>query len=180
MTALNVIAHGRYQLQRHGWSALLGLALLVFAVAAQFLGVDPVREDTAQLRAHAVAQRRQDAQRPTQMDASAKQVADFYAGLPADSQALDAIALIHQSARQGGVKLATGEYRQVREGSNALLRYQFTLPARASYASLRVWLDDVMNRLPTAALDEISFHRDDVGSDSVDARVLLTLFVRAP
>jgi len=38
----------------------------------------------------------------------------------------------------------------------------------------------VMNALPTAALTDISFQRDDIGKDSVEANVRLTLFLRAP
>jgi hypothetical protein len=180
MNWVNVMAHGRYQLDRHGWPAVLGLALIAAAMGLQWLGVDSLRGQTAELRAETVALRQRSSQRPKQDDASVKRLTDFYAGLPAASVALDAVELIHQSAAKAGVKLATGEYRQVREGSSALLRYQLTLPARASYPSLRLWLDDVMNTLPSCALDEISFRRDDVGSESVEARLRLTLFMRAP
>ena len=92
---------------------------------------------------------------------------------------MEAIDAIHRAAAANGVKLANGEYRLARDGGARLLRYQITLPARASYPQLRAWIGEVMNAVPSAALDEISFRRDDVGSDSVEARVRLTLFLRA-
>ena len=93
---------------------------------------------------------------------------------------LQAVETIHLSAAANGVKLATGDYRLVRDGSAKLQRYQMNLPAQASYASLHRWLAEVMNSVPSVSLDDISFQRDDVGSDSVEANVRLTLFLRAP
>jgi hypothetical protein len=180
MNGLNFMAHWRYQVYRHGWPAVLGLALMAGAIATQLLGVNQIHEQTAVLRADAAKLRQVSKQRPKQDEVAVKRLADFYASLPAASAALDAVGAIHLSATKMGVRLAVGDYRQVREGSSALLRYQVTLPARSSYPNMRLWLDDVMNTLPTAALDEISVRRDDVGSDIVEARLRLTLFMRAP
>jgi hypothetical protein len=180
MTTDLLLAHGRYQLHRHGWLAVIGLVLIVLALGLQLLGVDAVREQTQALRTEQAALRLRSAQKPKPDETAAKRLTEFYASLPAANAALDAVEVIHQSALKNGVKLATGEYRQLREGSTALMRYQVTLPARANYNNLRHWLDEVMNTLPTAALDEISFRRDDVASESVEARLRLTLFLRAP
>ena len=44
---------------------------------------------------------------------------------------------------------------------------------------LGAWLADLMNALPTIALDGLAVQRDDVGSGRIDARVRLTLFLKA-
>lgn len=178
MTLNNMVAHLRFQLGHHGWPAAAGLALIAGALAVQFLGVELVQAKTVALRASQTAQRQRLAQQPSQENAASKRTADFYASLPEATGALEAIEVIHSIAAAKGVKLATGDYRLVREGGAHLQRYQITLPARASYPGLRAWIAEVMNAVPSAALDEISFRREDVGSDSVEARVRITLFLR--
>jgi hypothetical protein len=180
MTPQHVVAYLRFQLERHGWPAAVGIALIVSAVGLQFFGVQQARSRAAEVRAEAVAQHQRQAQRPTQDETASKRLATFYASLPTSDDNLEAIETIHQAAEKNGVKLVNGEYRLVRDGSARLLRYQITLPARASYPHLRAWLAEVMNAVPTAALTDISFQRDDIGSDSVVANVRLTLFLRAP
>lgn len=179
MTPRDVVAHLRFQLYRHGWPAAAGLALIAAATGFQFFGVAETRAQAAALRAEQAAQRQRLAERPNQEEASSGRLAAFYAGLPGAAGALEAVEAIHRAAGANGVKLAHGEYRLAREGGAQMLRYQITLPARSSYPRLRAWLADTMNAVPTAALDEISFRRDDVGSDSVESRVRLTLFLRA-
>ncbi|OQW86634.1 MAG: hypothetical protein BWK72_16230 [Rhodoferax ferrireducens] len=180
MTPQHMVAWLRYQLHRHGWPAVVGLVLIIGAVGLQFAGVEQARTRVAELRAEAVAQRQRQAQQPDPGETADKRLAAFYDSLPNADGALEAIETIHRSAGENGVKLATGEYRLVRQGSTKLQRYQINLPARASYPHLRAWLADVMNAVPTAALSDISFQREDIGSDTVEASVRLTLFLRAP
>lgn len=180
VTPRNILAHLRFQFARHGWPAAVGLALIASAMGLQFFGVEEARTHATELRAEAAALRQRQAQQPNQEEAAIKRLAAIYASLPASNGALEAVEIVHRAAEANGVKLANGEYRLVREGSAQLLRYQITLPARSSYPHLRAWLADVMNAIPAAALDDISFRRDDVGSDSVEARVRLTLFLRVP
>lgn len=179
MTRQHAIAHMHYQLYRHGWGVVFGLALLGGAIGLHFGGVVQTRTQVAELRAQALAQRQRLVQKPNQDELAAKRLLAFHAGLPASTGAMEAIDAIHRAAAANGVKLANGEYRLARDGGARLLRYQITLPARASYPQLRAWIGEVMNAVPSAALDEISFRRDDVGSDSVEARVRMTLFLRA-
>ncbi|MGB4345983.1 MAG: hypothetical protein WBJ21_06265 [Burkholderiaceae bacterium] len=180
MTLQNVGAWVRFELCRHGWVAVLGIALIAAALGIQFFGIEQAHMRLAELRAEAVAQRQRQVQQPDPDETAGKRLAVFYASLPDPKGMLDAVEIIHRAAKANGVKLATGEYRLVREGSAKLQRYQITLPARASYPMLRTWLAEVMNTVPTVALNDISFKREDVGSEAVEASVRLTLFLRAP
>jgi hypothetical protein len=175
-----ISAHLRFQHDQHGWPALAGIALIALALAGQYFGVDQTIEQIVVLREKQSTLRQRQASLPNPDEAARVQAAAFYAGLPDGSDARDAVALIHRSAAEHGVKLATGEYRLVREGSARALRYQITLPARASYVQIRAWHADMMNALPALALDEISFRRDDTGIATVEARLRLSLFMRAP
>ena len=179
MTADRLVAHLRFQLQRHGWPTLLALVLMLAAAGLQVFGVAEARTRAQTLRVEQAALRQRQVQQPRPEEAASRRLAGFYSELPAPGAALDSIESIHKAATTHGVKLAHGEYRTARDGNSPLLRYQITLPARASYPNLRAWIGEVMNMFPTAALDEINFRRDDVGSDVLEARVRLTLFLKA-
>jgi hypothetical protein len=180
VTPGNLLAHLRFQYYRHGWSAAAGLALIAGAIGFQYFGVAEQRAQATELRVKQSALRQRLAQRPIQEETANKRYADFFASLPAANGALEAITVIHRSAGANGIKMANGEYRLVREGNTQWQRYQITLPAHSSYPRLRAWLAELMNAVPALALDEISFQRDDVGSDSVEARLRMTLFLRGP
>lgn len=179
MTPAHLSAHLRYQFYRHGWPAVAGLVLLVFAAACQWLAVQPLRARTSALHAAQAVARPAALQAPSQQELQARQLAGFYARLPAASGAPEAVAAIHAAARANGVSLTRGEYRLVRDGNAPLWRYQITLPARATYPRLRAWLGATLLAVPAASLDEISLRRDDSSGDAVEARVRLTLYMRA-
>ena len=175
----DISAHVRYQWYRHGWPAVAGLVLIGFAAGLQLLGVEPLRARADALGAAQTVLRQQRVKAPSQDEVKRGQLTAFYARLPAAADALEAIADIHGAAQVNGVTLAHGEYRLARDGGAPLMRYQITLPARSTYPRLRAWLADTLDAVPNVSLDEISLKRDDAGSDSVDARVRLTLYLRA-
>lgn len=182
MTLPDIVAHLRFQLHRHGWPAMLGLALIVVAAVFQFFVVTEVRTHADALRAEQAVLRKRLAEQANPQEASNRQLAAFYAGLPVAAGADGMIETIHRAAAANDVTLTHGEYHLTRDSTASgmsLLRYQITLPARASYPQLRAWLADVMNAAPTMALDELSFQRDTVGSGMVESRVRLTLFLKA-
>jgi hypothetical protein len=180
MSQAVLYAHLRYQLQRHGWLAAAGLVLLLASLGLQWLVVDPLHADNEALRSELSAQRRKQVQKPdAQEDASQRQAA-FYATLPDSSDTLHAVAVINRAAKAGAFTLSNGEYRMARQGAGALMRYQITVPLRADYPHVHAWLAQVLNQLPNAALDEISLKRDDAGAPALDAKLRLTLFMRAP
>lgn len=179
MTLRHMLAHLRFQFYRHGWPAAAGLVLIVSAIGWQLFGAPALSAHTMALRTEQVELRKQLAQQSKPQETPRSRLEVLYASLPVATDTLAAVKTIHQAAAANGVKLAHGDYRLARDTGTPLLRYQITLPARASYPQLRAWLSDVMNAVPTAALDEINFRRDDVGSPSVESRMRLTLFLRA-
>jgi len=174
-----LLAHWRYHMVRHGWPLPLALALLAAMVGIELLGVQPLRARTQALETAQAASLTARSQALGPKQTQQLQLANFYASLPTATGALEAIATIQQAADANGVVLAHGEYRLSRDASLPLMRYQITLPARSEYPQLRAWLSDVMNAIPALALDEFSLRRDDSTRDAVDARVRLTLFMRA-
>lgn len=179
MTLRPMLAHLKFQFHQHGWPAAAGLMLIVSAISWQLFGAPALKTQTIALRTQQVELRKQLAKQSKPQETSRSRLDALYASLPVASGALVAVKTIHQAAAANGVKLTHGEYRLARDTGTPLLRYQITLPARASYPQLRAWLAEVMNVLPSVALDEINFRRDDVGNPSVESRMRLTLFLRA-
>lgn len=167
-----------YQLERHGRLAAVSLGVLLLALGLQWLWVDGLHAQNQVLREALSAQRAQ-AAKPQAVDEKAQSQAEFLASLPDTGQVLEVIAVLNQAASRHQVVLANAEYRLTRQGSGPS-RYQITLPLRAGYVPLHAWLADVLNALPSAALDDISLKREDVGQTVLDARVRLTVFMRGP
>ena len=55
-----------------------------------------------------------------------------------------------------------------------------TVPLKGSYVQVRAFLDRVLNEVPVASIDQVSFHRAEPDSDRVEAQVTLTLFLLKP
>lgn len=170
----------RFQWHRQGPAAGLGLLLLVVAVAAQLLLVQPLQQRAVQLQDETDTLRRQLARQPQQAADPVVRGEALLAGLPAADEALQAVALVHRSAASHGVVLSHGEYRVLREGGARWLRYQVSLPAQAPYPALRAWVAEVMNTVPNASLDELGLQREDVAQPMLDARLRFTLYLKVP
>ena len=89
-------AHLRYQVQRHGWLAATGLAVLVAAIALQMLWVDGLHARNAALHQELREQRQAQAQKPQASEDKAQRQAAFFATLPDATQAVEAIDVLNK------------------------------------------------------------------------------------
>lgn len=174
------IAQLNYMFYRHGWFAVVGLIMMGSTLALQFIGISGAHVRVDEIHAEQVAQRRQDVARVEPKNQTAERQDIFISGLPPSADAIVAIKTIHQLAKERNVQLFAGEYRVTTSGTGRLQTYQINLPATSSYPEIRAWLAEVMNTLPALALDDVSFHRDEVGSGKIEARTRLTLFMKGP
>jgi hypothetical protein len=180
MNVALIQAQLRYQIARHGWLAAGGVVLVLLALLLQWGWVEGLQSDNAALRQELTEQRRAHQQKPLAQEERAQALASFYAGLPDSNLAFDAIDVLNRAAAHHKVQLVTAEYRVARTGTGPLLRYQISVPLRGDYVALHGWLSEVLNALPHAALDDISFKREDAAQTVLEARVRLTVFLRAP
>ncbi|MBL0943577.1 MAG: hypothetical protein IBJ04_04560 [Hydrogenophaga sp.] len=171
----------RYRLQRAGWPAWLGGAMVLAALAIGPWVSDPLHTEAASLAAQAERLRRAQAQRPADvLQRASDQGAAFVAELPASDAALAAVQDLHQLAQQHGVRLASGEYRLVAEPGQRWQRYEISLPAQANDLALRRWMADALNRWPSLALDDWSVSREQATQDALQARVRWSFYLRSP
>lgn len=171
----------RREAERLGWTGVVGIALLAFAGMLFLSAVVPLRDEVAGLRTDAADLQRRlgsgdlAAGRP----GVAEQLATFYAFFPPPTSSPDWLGRIHEIAKAKGLQLQSGEYRLERAPSPRLARYQMTLPVQGSYAQVRGFVNEVLEQVPAAVLEEISLKRDTVEAARVEARIRLTLYLGA-
>lgn len=99
----------------------------------------------------------------------------FLAGLPASDTLPAQLQSLFGIAAQYELDLGEVAYKWERNQGARVLRYQVNFTADAPYPDTRAFLADVLATLPHAALEQLSFNRDSVQSDSVRTTVRLTL-----
>ncbi len=174
---------GRW-LARIGWPGTAGLALLAFAAAFCASAVAWRVEERAALAAQAeelraryrLAQAHPEAMKP----GKARQLRTFYEHFPSYASLPDWLARIYAAARTTGLNLDLGEYSMAQERGARLARYQLTLPVKGNYRQIRGFIGEVLREIPASSLDDISFKRDAIGGEALDARIKLTLYFAAP
>ena len=169
--------------EKIGWPGLAGLAcglaaLLLQATVGSSLAL---QRDGLQAQASAWRERLQTSgvAGPSRDESTTAQLIRFYAGFPGVESAPDWLARIQAAARHSGIVLQAGEYRLEQRSGERLQRYAIVLPVRGSYAQLRGFVDRVLSDIPSAALDDIELRRESATSPALDARIRLTLYLKA-
>ncbi len=171
------------------WSARLGPlgsgALALVLLAALVLGADIVPTHLAVLRLRSELSRQPDpGVRPSPAgdpgDSPLEQVTKFSALLENVRGIPGVLARMHRLAAESGVALPEGAFKMVTEEGNPIARYQMTFPVKARYADTRSFVRAVLQDVPSLALDELSFRRDDANTPLLETRLRFTLFLRAP
>ena len=165
---------------RYGWPSLVALALAAVAVPLLLLKVAPMqnqlqalertgpgRTSTHEAMQHALSM---------PVDPS-QQLGTFYRFFSSSPRPNDALQVIHQNAQKNGIVLAKGEYRFLAVSGTRLQRYQTVLPVNGSYPSIRKFIADVLNEMPTVSLENVRFERPQIGSAQIDAEIRFTLYL---
>lgn len=59
-----------------------------------------------------------------------------------------------------------------------LTQYEMVLPVEGSYNKVRAFISSILSNLPSVAIADIQIERESTLSPSVDARLVLILYVR--
>lgn len=163
-------------------AGVVGIGLAVFAAAAYVSAVQPAREQLAQLQAKAMQQQDGGAVQDGLRSAAqrgAEQLEQFNRAFPASAETSALVKKLHDIAAQNSIALDTGEYRLTRERDGDLARYQVTLPLRGTYWQVRLFVAQVLDEMPSSALEEISIKRDSVSARAVETRVRFAFYLGA-
>lgn len=162
-----------YGAERLGWPGLLGLALLLAALALDRFQTLPLETEAADLEARIQALALKP--RPAPGMASAPPLAE---SLPLDADAPEGVARLFSAAGHAGLSLEQGGYRRVPQGEGGPGRYQITLPVRGDYPALRAFLAEALERQPGLALDSLALSRESLTEPALEAKLGLTLYAR--
>lgn len=167
--------------RRLGLPGLGGAALLAAAAGWAVLVVMPGIESReraehqvlrAQEQATAVLRGEVHVARPP-----ARQLDDFYAGLPTQPAATSAIDSLYAAADAEKISLARGEYSLAVEQGTHMARYQILLPVRGSYAQLRRFIDTAIAKVPGLSVEDLDVERKAVSDIELEGRIRMTLYL---
>lgn len=170
----------RQTLDAIGWQGVLGIFLLTAGVLVATM-IPSKMDDLVQAQGQMEALRKRlllagpDA--GGRGSSRNNQLTDFYAFFPELATLPDWLERIYAAAEKNGVQLDAGEYKLLQERNQKLARYQLTLPVRGNYMQVRGFIAEVLTAVPAAALDEIGFRRDSLGSTVLDARLRFTVYL---
>jgi hypothetical protein len=169
-----------WMLERAGWRAPVLAALLLLAASASLhLWVLPPLNDRLDRLTEMAANETREPVRPPNVEAD-YQLRQFYRHFAATDALPGHLARLHDLARAHGLALRQGEYRLVQDRDAKLRRYQVIFPVQGSYPAVRRFVGAVLDTIPVAALDQVSFERKRIDDNQVDAQVRLTLFLAEP
>jgi len=108
---------------------------------------------------------------------AAQGLADFYAAMGPARHPEEDVRTLFQLARRNGLQLSQGQYDTKPDPSAHLLRYQIVLPLKGEYSAVWSFAQMAMLAVPFASLDELSFQREAIGDEAVEASLRFTFYL---
>ncbi|MBS0372561.1 MAG: hypothetical protein JSS57_25575 [Proteobacteria bacterium] len=165
-------------LRSAGWAGVLGVALMVFALAFDISGNRPLADETDTLERQTRSLLRQQRRTVPPPPTERERLDAYYAAFPAGDGLADLLVRIHGYALARGLTADKADYRSTPLAGTPLEQVALELPLHGRYAALRLWLGDLLAELPEVAIDGLLLKRADIGAEELDARVRLVIFLR--
>lgn len=86
-------------------------------------------------------------------------------------------ALFKVSSAQG-ISLSQADYQLQHNDLGGYYRLRISLPVMATYPKFRVFLDNLLEQVPSASIDEVVLHRETVNNPVVSANLKLSIFFK--
>jgi len=168
-------------LVRLRWPGIAGLALIAFTIGLTLFGIQASRQKLISLEREAMSVKAQLGKRSNApvLTTNRSQLSNFYAFFPLTENVPELLGRINRSAIQHQLVLEKGEYKLARETDFRLARYQVTLPIRGDYGELRSFVNDVLDAVPSAALEELTLKRESAEMPQLEGRVRFVLYLGA-
>lgn len=169
----------QFYLQSLGWPGMLGSALVLGAALLALFLLLPQRQHAQQLEQDVMQLRNRMKNHKAQwIDRSPEATLKaFYRFLPQESAAAAQVAKLFEAADANGIDLDEAEYTMTRDQLAGFSRYQVTLPLHGRYTDIRFFVIDLLNSMPALAINELTFKREDVHTQEVEARLRLIIYL---
>ena len=167
---------------RHTNVGIVLAGLLLGMAAFVWLWIVPQtrNEQVLQQKALAQVQLLQHATAPAAAVQSPAQqrLAAFYDTVGEKKHVEQQLVTVFMLAGRAGLQLDQGEYKLRYDPGSRIFRYEIVLPITGSYQAIRTFAERTLLAIPFAALDELSFTRDTIAGESVEAKLRFTLYLR--
>lgn len=104
------------------------------------------------------------------------QLVAFYAAFPGKASVPEILKRVYRAAETNGLMLDVGEYTQLQNSTERLVRYRVTLPVKGSFSQILLFIDKVLKEDNTNALESAAFKRDKVDDANVEAKLVFVIF----
>lgn len=168
-------------LRNLGLPGVAGITLLVFSLSYALSAILPLRSQVESYQAQIAAAKARAARGEAGIpdDTPAAQLRAFYQYLPPQPNAPEWLDKIYAAADKANVTLLRGEYGLAVDAETGVARYRILLPVKGSYGQIRGFISAALDSVPTLALDDVNFERDKISENQVEARVRMTLYLKA-
>lgn len=112
------------------------------------------------------------------LDTGAGNLQAFETMLLDNARQAETLKSLFSLARQQGLSVAQANYRNTLHPKNYYHTTQITLPLRGSYTSIRRFSMEALIKHPYCSIEEIAFKREGIGSDEVEAKLRMTLWLK--
>lgn len=168
-------------MRRLGPTGFLGIALSTASLVTLLGGLFPLRDEIEGLR-------KELAIRPSKPVTAvpvlppdqllAKELATFQARFPTVDELSDELDKLFILAKDKGLETNKGEYALVEKEGGGLRRFEVTLPVTGVYSQIHGLILDALERLPSAALADITLERGKVAEGQASVILRFVFFVR--
>ena len=120
---------------------------------------------------------------PLVQQASSQTLSEFYQTFPTALSIPDTLSQLNALATKQQLLLNSGDYKlnkiaaKNNAGTRVLTQYEMVLPVEGSYNKVRAFISSILSNLPSVAIADIQIERESTLSPSVDARLVLILYV---
>lgn len=163
---------------RLGRTGLIGAALAATCVGYFAGSVQPLRTQIAEMRAADARTGRAPVAPPPGQD-DRDRLRGFVSAFPDAHELPRLLESLYEMAQRSGIHLAQGEYRLQTADALGIANYRITLPVTGAYPRVRKFLALSLAEIPGVALTHLNLQRERIAEGQIDARVELTLYLRA-
>lgn len=105
-------------------------------------------------------------------------LAEFYATLGEKRYAEQQVGTLFALAAKSGLSLHQGEYKFSYDKASRVSSYQILLPVKGGYQAIWQFVLRALAAVPFAALDDVSFRRENIADIQVEAKLRFTLYLK--
>jgi hypothetical protein len=169
---------------RHiGWSNALAFAICVSGSAAWLWGVPYLKQQriTSQIKLQQIqtALNLVPEAKTTEPTQSEQHLNNFYSALGEINYVEQQVASLFALANKNGLALHQADYKLAQNKNGRFYTYTVTFPVIGQYKVIRQFGEQVLQSIPFAALDEISFKRSSIENDLIETRLRLTFYLNS-